>query len=136
VLGYLCALPLPPLLGIAQKWGVAGLTVSAGIAGWVEFAMLRFALNQRVGWTGLSRSYLAKLWSLALGAAVIAFALKLQMTGFGPRIQGLTVLSVYGGLYFAGAWIIGIPEFAQFTDQIRRRFFPRPSANSPNSSDQ
>jgi len=136
VLGYLCAIPLPPLLGIAQKWGVAGLTVSAGIAGWVEFAMLRFALNKRVGWTGLSRSYLAQLWSLALGAAAIAFVLKLQMTGFGPRIQGLTVLSVYGALYFAGAWMIGIPELSQFTDQIRRRFFPRSSANSPNSSDQ
>jgi putative peptidoglycan lipid II flippase len=136
VLGYLCAIPLPPLLGIAQKWGVAGLTVSAGIAGWVEFAMLRFALNKRVGWTGLSRSYLAQLWSLALGAAAIAFVLKLQMTGFGPRIQGLTVLSVYGALYFAGAWMIGIPELSQFTDQIRRRFFPRSSPNSPNSSDQ
>jgi putative peptidoglycan lipid II flippase len=140
VLGYLCAIPLPPMLGIAQKWGVAGLTVSAGIAGWVEFAMLRFALNQRVGWTGLSRSYLAQLWSLALGAAAIAFMLKLQMAGFGPRIQGLTVLSVYGGLYFAGAWMIGIPEFAQFTDQIRRRFSPGSSQdsspNSPKSSDQ
>ena len=136
VLGYLCALPLPPILGIEQKWGVAGLTVSAGIAGWVEFAMLRYALNERIGWTGLSRSYLAQLWSLAIGAAAIAFFLKLRMAGFGPRIQGLTVLSVYGGLYFAGAWILKVPEFRQLTDQILRRFFPRPSANSsPNSSD-
>ncbi|HEV7799209.1 MAG TPA: murein biosynthesis integral membrane protein MurJ, partial [Pyrinomonadaceae bacterium] len=30
VLGYLCALPLPRLLGIDPKWGVAGLTASAG----------------------------------------------------------------------------------------------------------
>ena len=133
VLGYLCAIPLPPLLGIAQKWGVAGLTVSAGIAGWIEFAMLRFALNQRIGWTGLGRSYLAQLWSLAIGAAAIAFILKLRMTGFGPRIQGLTVLSVYGGLYFAGAWMLKMPEFTQFSDQIWRRFFPK---SSPNSSDQ
>jgi putative peptidoglycan lipid II flippase len=135
VLGYLCALPLPPLLGIAQKWGVAGLTVSAGIAGWVEFSMLRFALNERIGWTGLSRSYLAQLWSLAIGAAAVAFVLKLRMAGFGPRIQGLTVLSVYGGLYFAGTWMLGMPEFTQFTDQIRRRFFPRSSNSSANSSD-
>ena len=40
-LGYLCALPLPRLLGIDSHWGVAGLTFSAGIAGWVEFALLR-----------------------------------------------------------------------------------------------
>ena len=46
VLGYLCAIPLPHMIGIAQKWGVAGLTVSAGVAGWVEFALLRWALNR------------------------------------------------------------------------------------------
>src|ERR1043166_3907004 len=32
-LGYLCAIPLPPLIGIDAKWGAAGLTASAGIAG-------------------------------------------------------------------------------------------------------
>ena len=36
-LGYFCALPLPPLLGIDRRWGVAGLTLSAGIAGLIEF---------------------------------------------------------------------------------------------------
>ena len=128
VLGYLCALPLPPLLGIEQKWGVAGLTVSAGIAGWVEFAMLRFALNERIGWTGLSRSYLAQLWSLAIGAAAIAFVLKLRMVGFGPRMQGLAILSTYGALYLFGAWMLALPELKQFTDQITRRFSSR--ANS------
>src|SRR5438874_3224995 len=35
-LGYLSAIPLPPLIGIDPKWGAAGLTASAGIAGWVE----------------------------------------------------------------------------------------------------
>ena len=49
VLGYLFALPLPRLLGIDRHWGVAGLTLSAGIAGWVEFALLRRALQARIG---------------------------------------------------------------------------------------
>jgi len=122
LLGYLCAIPLPHMLGIAQKWGVAGLTISAGVAGWVEFALLRRALNKRVGWTGLERSYLAKLWALALGAAAVGFFMKLHMAGFGPRIQGLAILSTYGGLYFLGAWMLGLPELKQFTDQITRRF--------------
>jgi putative peptidoglycan lipid II flippase len=122
LLGYLCAIPLPHMLGIAQKWGVAGLTISAGVAGWVEFALLRRALNKRVGWTGLERSYLAKLWALALGAAAVGFLMKLHMAGFGPRVQGLAILSTYGGLYFLGAWILGLPELKQFTDQITRRF--------------
>src|SRR5438067_2659521 len=47
-LGYLFAIPLPPMLGIDPKWGVAGLTVSAGIAGWIEFALLRRTLNRRI----------------------------------------------------------------------------------------
>jgi putative peptidoglycan lipid II flippase len=122
LLGYLCAIPLPHMLGIAQKWGVAGLTISAGVAGWVEFALLRWALNKRVGWTGLEQSYLAKLWTLALGAAAVGFFMKLHMAGFGPRVQGLAILSTYGGLYFLGAWMLGLPELKQFTDQITRRF--------------
>jgi len=130
VLGYLCAIPIPPMLGIAQKWGVAGLTISAGLAGWVEFAMLRWALNKRIGWTGLERSYLAKLWALALGAAVVGFGLKLKMAGFGPRIQGLVILSTYGGLYFLGAWMLALPELKQITGQITRRFSPRAPSNS------
>ncbi|HYK66141.1 MAG TPA: murein biosynthesis integral membrane protein MurJ, partial [Patescibacteria group bacterium] len=132
ILGYLCAIPLPPMIGIAQKWGVAGLTISAGIAGWVEFAMLRWALNGRIGWTGLERSFLAKLWALALGAAAIGFFMKLHMAGFGPRLGGLAILSTYGGLYMLGAWILGLPELKQFTDQMTRRFFP---PVDPNSSD-
>ncbi len=52
-LGYLFALPLPRALGVDQRWGAAGLTASAGIAGWIEFLLLRRALNARIGTTGL-----------------------------------------------------------------------------------
>ena len=93
--------------------------------------MLRSALNKRIGWTGLERSYLAKLWGLALGAAAVGFVLKLHMAGHGPRIQGLVILSTYGGLYLFGAWMLALPELKQFTDQITRRFSSR-----ANSSDQ
>ena len=61
-LGYLFALPLPRALGIDPKWGVAGLTASAGIAGWVEFILLRRTLNKRIGKTGLALSFVGKLW--------------------------------------------------------------------------
>ncbi|HET6762001.1 MAG TPA: murein biosynthesis integral membrane protein MurJ, partial [Gemmatimonadaceae bacterium] len=40
-LGYFFALVLPPMLGLDRKLGVAGLTASAGLAGWVEFYLLR-----------------------------------------------------------------------------------------------
>ena len=53
-LGYLFAIPLPRWLGVPPLWGAAGLTASAGIAGWVEMLMLRRVLNARIGWTGLA----------------------------------------------------------------------------------
>src|SRR5262249_42870691 len=34
VLGYLFAIPVPRWLGIPALWGAAGLTASAGLAGW------------------------------------------------------------------------------------------------------
>jgi putative peptidoglycan lipid II flippase len=37
LLGYLFAIPLPHLLNKDPRWGAAGLTASAGIAGWIEF---------------------------------------------------------------------------------------------------
>src|SRR5208283_2556320 len=61
VLGYLCALPLPPLLGLERRWGVAGLTLSAGIAGWIEFGLLRRSLARRIGPVSYSIARTARL---------------------------------------------------------------------------
>jgi len=92
VLGYLCAIPLPPMLGIAQRWGVAGLTVSAGAAGWLEFSMLRIALNRRIGATGLDRRFLIQLWSMALAASAAGLVVKLILIGAGPRLMAAAVI--------------------------------------------
>src|SRR5260370_2919497 len=68
-LGYLCAIPLPHALGIDPRWGAAGLTTSAGVAGWIEFALLRRTLNRRICRTGLSLAYVPKLWIAATSRA-------------------------------------------------------------------
>ena len=79
VLGYVAALLLPHWIGIAPKWGVAGLTASAGIAGWVEFWLLRRAMNRKIGVTGVPLRRVALLWLAALLAALPAFGAKLAM---------------------------------------------------------
>src|SRR4029079_2350528 len=60
-IGYIFAVPLPRALGIGAIWGAAGLTASAGIAGWVEMLMLRPTLNLRIGDTGLPFDFIVKL---------------------------------------------------------------------------
>lgn len=110
VLGYLCALPLPHLLGLNPKWGVAGLTGSAGIAGWVEFALLRYSLNRRIGRTGLPAAYVTKLWLAAIPAAVVGWALKLLLGAIHPIPLAAVVLGGYGISYFFITYMLKLPE--------------------------
>jgi putative peptidoglycan lipid II flippase len=110
VLGYLSAIPLPHALGIASRWGVAGLTISAGISSWVEFTMLRRSLNRRIGMTGLPSMYLVKGWSAALIAAGAGRALLFAIGHRNPVIAAVVVLGGYGTIYFAGALVMGVPE--------------------------
>lgn len=110
LLGYLCALPLPRLLGIDPKWGVAGLTASAGIAGWIEFALLRRSLNRRIGRTGLSTSYVIKLWIAALLAADIGWTFKLLLGDLHPIPLAAVVLGGYGVAYFGVTFALELSE--------------------------
>jgi len=125
VLGYLCAIPLPHVLGIEPRWGVAGLTISAGMASWVEFTLLRRTLNRRIGKTGLPAAHLAKLWIAALLAAGMAWMLDHYLGHRSPIPAGVVVLGVYGGIYFAAAHALGVAEagtvFARALGMVRRK---------------
>jgi putative peptidoglycan lipid II flippase len=110
ILGYLFALPLPHLLHIQPRWGVAGLTISAGISSWVEFALLRRSLNRRIGKSGLPAAYLAKLWTAALMAAAIAWAVRHFIGLQRPVLAAIFILGTYGILYFAATLLFRLPE--------------------------
>jgi putative peptidoglycan lipid II flippase len=109
-LGYLCAIPLPRWIGMDAHWGMAGLTASAGVAGWVEFVLLRRTLNGRIGRTGLPASLAAKLWISAALAAAAGWAVKLAIGHHGPLLSAVVVLGVYGMVYFAAAWLLRVEE--------------------------
>jgi putative peptidoglycan lipid II flippase len=123
-LGYYCALYLPKELGIDRHWGVAGLTASAGLAGWVEFSLLRHSLNRRIGRSGLERAQLIRLWGMALAASACGYMLKFYMHGHGPKLVALGVLPVFGGTYVALAWLFGIEEL----NLLMARILPRNSS--------
>jgi putative peptidoglycan lipid II flippase len=114
ILGYLCAVPLPPILGIAPRWGVAGLTISAGISGWVEFLLLRHYLNKRIGRTGLSASFAGTLWSLAVGAAAAGWAIRWAIGPHPPILTAAAVLVPYGIIYIGGTMLLNLPEAKSF----------------------
>ncbi|MGH7527857.1 MAG: murein biosynthesis integral membrane protein MurJ, partial [Gemmatimonadales bacterium] len=99
-LGYLFTIPLPPAVGLDPRWGAAGLTVAAGLAGWIEFLLLRRSLNRRIGPTGLPAPLLLRLWGSAFFAAAVAWVLRLVLPDDRPLLAGAVLLAAYGVLYF------------------------------------
>lgn len=131
ILGYTFALPLPRMLGLDHRWGTAGLTVSAGIASWVEFSLLRRAMRREVGAgpSGLSRSL--RLWLAALVCAAVAYGIKTVLPihhamGLGPLVLnpaliiGPLVLVPYCALYLGMTHAMGLAPMGTLKRLLRR----------------
>jgi putative peptidoglycan lipid II flippase len=119
-LGYLCALPLPRALGIDPRWGAAGLTASAGAAGWVEFVLLRRALNRRIGATGLPGAVAARLWASAAAGAAAAWAIRLLLpTGTHPLVDLAAVVGAFGVVYLVATAVLGVAESRRLLERVR-----------------
>jgi putative peptidoglycan lipid II flippase len=128
-MGIVLALLGPKWVGIHARWGAAGLTVAASIAGWVEFILLRLALTKRIGAIEIPVSFNVRLWLAAAVAAVFAFGLKLLVGATRPIVTASLVLGLYGGVYLASACLLGIEESRTLLDRWTRRC-PR-AANAP-----
>ena len=121
VLGYLSALPLPRLLGIDPRWGVAGLTASAGFAGWVEFLLLRRGMNRRIGRTEFPASYFARLWLAAAIGAAVAWGVKLALHPQRPWIAAVLILVPYGAVYLGCTTLFGVEQAGALMRRVLRK---------------
>src|SRR6185437_1025366 len=119
--GFVFALWLPRPLGIDPKWGVAGLTVSAGLSGWVEFALLRRALTNRIGAVSLPHRFLITLWASAFAGAALGYELKRLMGTGHPWPLAVVSLGVFGTVYLGGTYVFGIDESRKTVDGLLRR---------------
>lgn len=120
-LGYFFALPLPRLLHIDRHWGAAGLTLSAGIAGWVEFLLLRRALHKNIGTVPHSGRRIAKLWLAAILAAVVGYGIKRVLPFQSALLIGPCVIGPFGGVYLGLTHALGIAMPGTLSRILRRR---------------
>ncbi len=126
-LGVAIAFPLRPLLiagieaaGLAipripdamLALGAVGLTLSSGLAGWIEFALLKRALSRRVGDTSIPARYRARLWAVALASAGAGLGVAAVIPGIvlvGYDLKPLVVIGVYGAAYLGVARALRAP---------------------------
>jgi putative peptidoglycan lipid II flippase len=141
LLAWLAATRLTSALGLPSDLGAVGITAAAGIAAWVEYLLLKRAVDARVGATSVEASYLAKLWGAALLAALAGLGAKialvqvagpsagtsmewggtvLPMPGLPPAVVAAVVLpvvaAVYGGLTIA----MRVEQAMAFADKLVR----------------
>ena len=119
-LGYFFALPLPRMLGLDHRWGTAGLTFSAGIAGWLEFALLRRGMHRRIGIVPADGSRIVRLWLVAIVAAAIGYGIKRVLPFQKPLLVGPCVLIPYAALYLAITQQMGIASMGTLNRLLRR----------------
>jgi putative peptidoglycan lipid II flippase len=111
----------PRVFGIDPKWGVAGITIGAGLAGWVEFALLRSALRRRLGPVDLEPRVRLVLWGAAALAAALAWGARLVNADAPMLVRTGLVLGIYGMTYWLVTWKAAIPEAVALHQRVFRR---------------
>jgi putative peptidoglycan lipid II flippase len=107
-----------------QPLGAVGLALGAGIAAWVEWLLLRRALQPRIGSVGLG----AEAWFRMLGAsgagAAAGWAVRLALPELHPSMAAVFILGGFGVSYVGTARLLGLGEarlmFSRL-DSLRRR---------------
>lgn len=110
IVGYFMATRLPGVLGIEPRWGAAALTLSSGLAGWVEFTLLRRGLNSRVGRTGVPARLVVTLWLAAIAAGAAGFGVKTMLADAHRIVIAVFAIGVFGVIYFGATALFGVPE--------------------------
>jgi putative peptidoglycan lipid II flippase len=127
VTGVAAVFPLRDWLGYDARWAAFGLTASAGIAAWIEFALLRRWLAQRIGEVPiptklqlgcLAAAALAGALSAAASWALLHHAVPLAV----PRWMAMAIAPpLFGAVYLAVMIAAKVPE----ADGLRRRLLHR-----------
>jgi putative peptidoglycan lipid II flippase len=121
VLGYIFALHLPRELGLPAWTGAAGLTISAGIAAWLEFGLLRRAIIQRIGPAGPRSATTPRLWGASFVAGAAGWGVTMLPLQVPDTIRSVAAITVFALVYGAVTLALGVPEARAIAARVRRR---------------
>ncbi len=122
-LGYAFTLPVREALGYSIAWGAFALTAASSLAGWIEFALLRYWLGRRIGTVPMPFRLIlgATLAGLVAGAASYGVAwLALDLGARGWQ-AALVAIPVFGAIYLGAMAAAKVPEASGFVRRVLRR---------------
>ena len=103
-----------------QPLGAVGLAAGSGIAAWVEWALLKRALRQRIGGVGAGASAVTRMFLAAGMAAAAGWGARLVLPAIHPIVTGAVVVAVYGLVYFTAAALLRLQEIQGVATRARR----------------
>ena len=130
ILGYVCAFPLPKLLGLPPWTGAPGLTASAGIAGWLEFVLLRRGISARIGATGIPRAALARLWVAGGAAGLAGWGMMAVVSPAHQMLRGIVAIGAFAVVYGIVTLLLGVPEARAIAGRVRGVRVGRPDGRT------
>ena len=119
---FISAFPVRNFFQLDIIYSTALLTASAGIAGWIEFLLIRRALTRKIGYFSLGGSAIGKGWIAALVASIPGISLNLLMPPFSPVLRGVLILGIYGSLYLSITKMLGLEAAKEALQLVARRF--------------
>ncbi len=122
-LGLFAATKLPTIAGYAKIYGTVGLTAASGLAGWLEYLLLKRRLEARIGKIhGGERARNRAAFAAGL-AGIMAFSVKVALEDFNrPIVIAVAVLGAFGAIYFVVGALLGIEESKRLCARFGLRF--------------
>lgn len=121
VLGYVFAFPLPQWLGLAPWTGAVGLALSSGLAGTIEYLLLRHSIARRIGPTRIPPAALARLLMSAMVAAACGYGVMSALDPARQTLRSVVSLAVFAVAYGVASLALGVPDARSLAARIRRR---------------
>jgi putative peptidoglycan lipid II flippase len=103
-----------------RQLGVVGLALGTGVGAWVEWALLKRALRNRIGGVGAGTGPLMRMFGAALAGAGAAWVMRLLLPeGIHIFLRGVLILGVFGVVYFAVAGALGLSQAGALLRRIK-----------------
>ncbi|MBW3571496.1 MAG: murein biosynthesis integral membrane protein MurJ [Gemmatimonadetes bacterium] len=103
-----------------KQLGVIGLALGTGIAAWVEWALLKRALRNRIGSVGAGAGPVARMFAAALAGAAAGWALRMLLPeALHIFLRGVLVLGTFGVVYFGVAAALGLEQSGAILRRIK-----------------